>query len=141
MTAKEYLKQAYRLDQKIDSDIREKERLWDMSVSVSSPPLGDRIQVSQPSDAPFARTLEKVMTMEEQIDREIDLLVDLKNEIRMVISEVPDPDEQLVLKYRYIHNMTWEQIGSELSADRTTVYRWHGKALKHVKLPRNPIRI
>ena len=54
---------------------------------------------------------------------------------------VPDTDERMVLRYRYIHNMTWEQIGSELNADKSTVRRWHGNALAHVVLPDNPIKI
>ena len=37
MTAKEYLKQAYRLDHRINSDIAEMERLREMVSSVGSP--------------------------------------------------------------------------------------------------------
>ena len=40
-----------------------------------------------------------------------------------------------------VYNLTWEQIGDELHADRTTVYRWHNSAVNHVKLPENPIQI
>ena len=75
------------------------------------------------------------------IDEEIDLYVDLKEQIRQVISRIDDPDEQMVLRYRYIHNMTWEQIGDKLFSDRSTVYRWHERALRHVKVPENPIII
>lgn len=99
MTVKEYFYQAYRLDQRINSDL------------------------------------------EEKINKEIDLLVELKKEIRGVISTVEDTDERLVLKYRYIHNYTWEQIGNELHADSRTVRRWHGSALQHVRLPENPVEI
>ena len=61
--------------------------------------------------------------------------------MRDVIAAVSDTDERMVLRYRYIHNLTWEQIGDELNADRTTVYRWHNLALRHVILPEKPIRI
>ena len=37
MTAKEYLRQAYRLDHRINSDIAEMERLQEMAGSVGSP--------------------------------------------------------------------------------------------------------
>ena len=37
--------------------------------------------------------------------------------MREVIDAVQNTDEQMVLRYRYIHNMTWEQIGAELKAD------------------------
>lgn len=141
MTVKEYLHQAYRLDQKINSDLEEVSALREMASSVSSPQLTERVQTSRKGDAPFVRCLEKIMELEEKINREIDLLVELKKEIRSVISTVEDTDERLVLKYRYIHNYTWEQIGNELHADSRTVRRWHGKALLHVTLPEKPIEI
>lgn len=44
MTAKEYLRQAYRLDQKISSDLEEVASLREMSASVSSPQLTERVK-------------------------------------------------------------------------------------------------
>ena len=141
MTAKEYLRQAYRLDQKINSDLEEVAALREMASSVSSPQLSERVQTSRKGNAPFVRCLEKIIELEDKINKEIDLLVELKKEIRMVITTVEDTDERMVLKYRYVHNYTWEQIGNELHADARTVRRWHGKALLHVVLPENPITV
>lgn len=141
MTAKEYLRQAYRLDQKINSDLEEVAALREMASSVSSPQLSERVQTSRKGDALFVRCLEKIIELEDKINKEIDLLVELKKEIRMVITTVEDTDERMVLKYRYVHNYTWEQIGNELHADARTVRRWHGKALLHVVLPENPITV
>lgn len=141
MTAKEYLRQAYRLDQKISSDLEEVASLRGMSASMSSPQLTERVQTSKNTDAPFVRALEKIMDLEERINKEIELLMELKKEIRVVITTVEDTDECMVLKYRYVHNYTWEQIGNELHADARTVRRWHGKALQHVIMPENPIMI
>ena len=135
MTPKEYLRQAYRLDQKINSDLEEVNSLREMASSVSSPQLGERVQTSRNTDAPFVRCLEKIMDLEEKINKEVELLVELKKEIRSVITTVEDTDERMV------HNYTWEQIGNELHADARTVRRWHGKALLHVILPDNPITI
>lgn len=141
MTNKEYLRQAYRLDQKINSDIEEVARLREMASSISSPVLGDKVQTSRNSDAPFVRSIEKILMLEEKINREIDTLVDLKQQMREVIAAVPDTDERMVLRYRYIHNLTWEQIGNELNADARTIRRWHGSALVHVVLPEESIKI
>lgn len=141
MTAKEYLRQAYRLDQKINSDLEEVAALREMASSVSSPQLSERVQTSRKGDAPFVRCLEKIIELEDKINKEINLLVELKKEIRTVITTVEDTDERMVLKYRYVHNYTWEQIGNELHADARTVRRWHGKALLHVVLPENPITV
>ena len=141
MTAKEYLHQAYRLDHKISSDIEELARLREMSVSISSPKLGERVQTSRATEAPFVRCILKIRELEEKINTEVDLYVDLKSEIRSIIEKVENTDEQMVLRYRYIHNMTWEQIGDELHADSSTVRRWHGAAPQHVVIPENPIVI
>ncbi len=141
MKPTEYLHQAYRLDHKINSDIEELARLREMSVSISSPQLTERVQTSRLAEAPFVRCVYKIRELEEKINAEVDLYVDLKREIRSVIEKVENTDEQMVLRYRYIHNMTWEQIGDELHADRSTVRRWHGAALQHVVMPENPIAI
>lgn len=141
MTAKEYLRQAYRLNHRINSDIAEMERLQEMAGSVGSPGFEEHYNPNRPSEAPFVRCLEKVWDLEQKINSEIDRLIDLKAQMREVIATASNADEQMVLRYRYIHNMTWEQIGDELHADRTTVYRWHNSALNHVTLPEDPIRI
>lgn len=141
MTPKEYLKQAYRLDHRINSDIAELSRLREMSTSISSPSLGEKVQTNRNTDAPFVKCLERIYTLEEKINEEIDLLVNLKEEIRSVIDMVSNTDERMVLRYRYIHNYTWEQIGDVLGADSRTVRRWHGQALGHVTLPENLLKI
>jgi DNA-directed RNA polymerase specialized sigma subunit len=141
MTSKDYLRQAYRLDQRINSDIAEAARLREMSVSVSSPAFDERVQTSRDADAPFVRCLEKIMALEEHINREIDLYVDLKEQIRTVIETVPNMDERMVLKYRYVHNMTWEQIADKLYESVSTIKRQHGSGLTHVKMPETPVVI
>ena len=141
MTPKEYLKQAYRLDHRINSDIAELGRLREMSTSISSPSLGEKVQTNRNTDAPFVKCLERIYSLEEKINEEIDLLVNLKEEIRSVIDMVSNTDERMVLRYRYIHNYTWEQIRDVLGADSRTVRRWHGQALSHVTLPENLLKI
>lgn len=141
MTTKEYLHQAYRLDKKINSDIAELAMLQEMAGSISSPQLGERVQTSKNNDAPFVKAIEKIFELEELINEEIDAFVDLKREIRGVIETVGNTDEQMVLRYRYIHNKTWEAIADELYVDARTVRRWHNKALAHVVLPKNPKKI
>ena len=141
MTSKEYLRQAYRLDHRINSDIAEIDRLQDMASSVGSPSLEERHNPNRPTEAPFVKCVMRIIELEGKINEEIDRLVALKEQMRDVIDTVDNKDEQMVLRYRYIHNMTWERIGDELNADRTTVYRWHNAGLRHVILPDDPIVI
>lgn len=138
--AKEYLKQAYRLDQRIKLDLDDVQYLRELASSVQAVKYDSiGVQTAHGNDARFVQVQNKIWDLEEKISKEAQLLASLKEQIRMTIEAVPDTDERLVLHYRYEKNMTWEEIGEELCADRTTVYRWHGKALQNVVLPHDPI--
>ena len=141
MTAKEYFRQAYRLNQRINSDIAEVDQLRMMATNITSSALDEKVKRSRNGDAPFVSAIERIDKLERKIDSEIDLFVNLKEEMRTVIGSVDNPNEQMVLRYRYIHNYTWDKIGIELNADSRTIRRWHGKALGHVTLPKNPVKI
>ena len=105
MTAKEYLRQAYRLDHRINSDIAEMERLREMAASVGSPGFEEHYNPNRSTDAPFIHCLEKVWELQEKINKEIDRLIDLKDQMRDVIDKVDNADAQMVLRYRYILGM------------------------------------
>ena len=38
-----------------------------------------------------------------------------------------------------MNNYSWSKISEKLSADITTVQRWHNKAIAKIKLPENAI--
>ena len=135
MKAKEYLQQAFRLNQKINFDIQEEAELRQMITSISAIRMTEKVQSSGNGEAPYIKGLEKLIEMEKKINREIDQLVDLKEEIREVIEALADPNEKLVLLYRYLQGCTWKQIGQELNVDQRTVRRWHASALQHVVIP------
>ena len=135
MTAKEYLKQARNLDALINTHIREKEELQHMAFSISSPGLGERVQTSRNTDAPYVRTLEKVMMLEDRITAEIDRLVNLKAEMLGAIEDMENTEEKLLLKYRYFEGRTWEEISVLMSVSVRTVHRIHGSALQNFVVP------
>lgn len=142
MTNKEYLSQAYRLDKRINSHIKELEELKSMAAAISSPAITeDRVQTSPGSDPPYVSALMRILEMEEKINAEIDLYVDLKAQIHTVLKQVTNPNYLMVLRYRYIHNFSWEKIGEELLAGRTTVIRWHDRAIRQLRIPKKPIII
>ena len=135
MTAKEYLQQAYKLDQRINHDLEEVARLRDMATSLSSPSFGERVQSSPDGNAAFVTSVEAIIKLEQKINKEIDLLVALKEQIHDVLSRVSDTDEYIVLWYRYVDGLSWERMSV------SAAYKRHAKALKSVVLPDNPICI
>ena len=141
MKAKDYLNQAYRLDQRINANIAEVRRLRLMSESISSPSWGEKVSGTRSTDPPFVKSLMKIMDLEQQIDAEVSKLIELKAQIREVIEAVPDTDEQMVLRYRCLLNYSFERIGDLMCCGKTTAWSWYNKALSHVVLPENPIVI
>ena len=92
MTAKEYLSQAYRLDQKINSHIEEVSRLRSMAQSISSPGWGEKVQSSRNTDAPYVRCLEKIIALEgiysEKISEQSELIRRIIDEIEKFTSNI-----------------------------------------------------
>ncbi len=84
MTAKQYLSQAYRLNERINSDLSELDRLRDLATSLSGVNYdGVRVSKTRSTEAPFEKTICKIIDAERKINAEIDRLVDLKAEIRV----------------------------------------------------------
>ncbi|MBR1620134.1 flagellar biosynthesis protein FliA [bacterium] len=134
MTAKQYLRQAYRLNELINSDLKELEQLKELATSVSSPNLsGMPSSGSRKDEAPFVRAIEKIIDLEKYINTEIDRFVDLKREIRTVIFQVQDNNQKLCLKLRYMQFLKWESVAEEMKLSLKQVHRIHGDALQAVQ--------
>ena len=135
MTAHDYLNQVYFLNRKIKYDLVCLETLRELSCSISSPNWGERVSGTRSTDAPFVRALEKIWDKEAEINAELTRLNALKEEIQAVIEQVPDVDERFVLLYRYVQNMTWEDIALELNLSVSSVRRFCSRGLKKIVVP------
>lgn len=135
MTAHEYLNQVYYLNRKIKYDLSALEDLRELSCSISSPSWGEKVEGTRSFEAPFVRALEKIWEKEAKINEELARLNALKDEIQAVIEKVPDVDERFVLLYRYIQNLTWDEIALELHLSVTSVRRFYKSGLTHIVVP------
>lgn len=134
MTAKQYLRQAYRLNELIDSDLKELEQLKMLATSISSPNLsGMPSSGTRKNEAPFVNPVLKIIDLENYINTEIDRFVDLKKEIRNVIYQVQDNNQKLCLKLRYIQFLKWESVATEMNLSLKQVHRIHCEGLQAVQ--------
>ena len=51
------------------------------------------------------------------------------------IEKMENPEERLLLKYRYLKNESWEDISYELNVSYRTVHRIHASALNNFVVP------
>lgn len=142
MTVKEYLEQARKLNIRIDYLMNDLQRMKQLSQSYASPSFdSDRIITSQSSDAPFVRCIARINEMEQEIDKEVDLLFALKKQIRSVVSTLKDPEAEVILLYHYLDGLSWMEISRLLYIHRTTVTLYHDQALSKLVLPDDAIQI
>ena len=134
MTAKEYLSHAYHLDKRIDSKIEQLKALNLLATKCTST-LSDMPKSQSISNSRLEDTVVKIVDLQEEINRYIDRLVDLKREIMGVIKEVPNVEYQTILEKRYLCFISWEQIAVDMNYSIQHIHRMHSSALKEITVP------
>ena len=122
MDAREYLGLAVLLDGEIEGKLAELSRLHELALGAPPGPEGDR-------------TVEKLLELAEKVSREIDELVDLKDEIRSAIDAVPDPEEREALRCRYVLGMNYCEIAWKLHIGISTLKRRLSRGLSCIRPP------
>lgn len=136
MTSKEYLSQARHLDALINSRLREIDYWREMSTSISGCNYDDSPHSpNRPTDAHFVNCLDKVWETETDVERKLNQLISLREEINHQIDLLPNAEEQLLLRYRYLDNCSWDEISSMMNVSLRTVHRIHSTALQDFTVP------
>ena len=132
MNVKEYLEQAKYLDMRINSKVEQLSTLNDLAtkctVTLSDMPRNPNKGISNMED-----TIVKIIDLQEEINRDIDQLVDLKREIMVVIKKISNVEYQTILENRYLSFMSWEQIAVEMKYSIQQIYRLRDRAHKVVE--------
>ena len=137
MNAKEFLEQVRYVDRAIDSKLEQVERLRNESTKATSL-VSDMPRSSAPNLQRLEDTIIKIIDLEQEINRDIDRLVDLKKAARVSINAMTNPEERLVLELRYLCYKTWLEIAEAMGVSESTVYRAHGLALANFVVPTDP---
>ena len=137
MTAKQYLRQGYRLKELIQTHRDELTQLRSMLGSGSGPSY-DKIgggTTKWNGDTAEYNLVIKCVDLESQIEQEIVQMIALMQSIHTAIEAVRNPDERLVLRCRYILSLSWDDTAARMNYSPTQVRRLHGSALRSVIVP------
>ena len=134
MTEKEYLLQARYLDERIHSKLQQIESLNDLATSCSAV-IGDMPRNPNHGGSKMADAVIKIVSLQEEINQDINVLVELKHEIMGVIKAVPNVEYQTLLEKRYLCFITWEQIAVDMNYSMQHIHRMHSAALKEITVP------
>ncbi len=134
MTAKEYLNQAYRLDQRIRSKQEQISTLNDLATSCSASMTGMPRNPNK-GGSRMADAVCKIVDLQDSISADMQELVELKAEIIATIKAVNCIEYQLILEKRYISGKSWPEIAVDLGYKMRHLYKLHDEALAAVKIP------
>ena len=133
MTAKDYLGQAYRLDQRINSKLEQVASLNDLATKATSTLTGMPKNPNRATSM-MADAIAKIIDLQAEINNDIDRLVDLKREIVGLIKKINNTEYQTLLEKRYLCFETWEQIAVDMGYNVRHVYRIHDEAVAIIKV-------
>ena len=74
----------------------------------------------------------KILSLQSDINRDIDSLVNLKAEITRRIGQLSRPEYQTVLELRYLNFMPWEMISKRLRYSMPYLFKLHTRALEEL---------
>ena len=131
MNAKEYLRQAWNIDQRIKDKLDQVARLKEMTMNVTSV-ISDMPRNATPNPQKMEDAVLRLAEMESEIDADIGRLVNLKIEIMQTIWRVEDTNCRTLLEMRYINFKSWEEIETAMGITVRWLHRLHAKALRLV---------
>ena len=127
MTAKEYLRRAYKLNEEIDQLEAAKHKMFSRITSITPKYNSDTI-----SGTKDPHKYDAYAQFAAEIDNRVDELVSIKSDILNTIKKVEDAKLRTLLIARYINFMTFEGIAVMMDYDWRHIMRLHSAALKAV---------
>lgn len=131
MTVKDYLNQAFYLDQRINSKLSILTSLREMIIKTTKILEGSAVIHTQNNNAE-EDIIAKIAEMQDEIKKDIEELINRKKEIMLSIHNVNNPEYQTLLELRYICFNSWEEIADQMHCTVSNVFKVHSKALRNV---------
>ena len=131
MNAKEYLSQAFKIDNDINSKLEQVAALRELAIkatsTISDMPGSPNRNIHKMEDA-----IVKMVELEDEIYSDIHRLVEIKTDITRLIKRLSNRDQQLILEQRYLCFRPWEQIAVDLDFSIQHTFRIHDTAVKEI---------
>jgi len=131
MKAKDYLMQVKKIDKLIENKLIEKEQWYSIAIGTTTASDGDRVQ-SSGSQQKMADVVCKIIDLQEEINRLVDMYVNTKQGVIKTIEHLP-ADEYDVLHKRYIQNKTLMEIADIYGKSYKWVKTVHGSGIRNVQ--------
>ena len=127
--AKELLKELQDLDMDIQSRIDE---INELEAGLLSSPKWTDVKVQSGQVRKVDDVYAQLITMKQEIERDIKEIIDRKLELSRLINKLSNPKYRTVLRMTYINKMYVDDICDKMEISRTTFYTWRGLAISEL---------
>lgn len=124
MTAKQWLSRGMNIDREINTLLAVRDEVRARATAVTQAISGDPVQGTKDP-----HKFDRLVELDERIDRLVDRLVETRLDIISAISELDDGRQRELLFKRYIEGKRFEQIAVEMRYSIRQTWRMHGDAL------------
>ena len=132
MTAKEYLNQVYRLDQKVNVKLQQLASLRSLTQRVTASYQSETVSHTR-NVSSMEDSIISLMEAQEAINRQLKELVSLKSRISETISKVQNEVYCLILEKRYLCFQSWDKIAIDMGYSIRWVFTQHEHAIAAVE--------
>lgn len=127
--AKELLTELQSLDMDIQSRIDE---INELEAGLLSSPKWTDVKVQNGQVRKIDDVYAQLITMKQEIERDIKEIIDRKLELSRLINKLSNPKHRTVLRMTYINKMYVDDICDKMEISRTTFYTWRGLAINEL---------
>ena len=118
------------LDELIASNTEEIKRLKELAASMPiADPSREFISGGPIVQSKFTDLIDKAVDLENELIGQIDEYLDCKKRLYRVINSLENPIHVLVMRYRYLDRLTYEEIAEKLNCSVRNVYNIKNAAL------------
>lgn len=94
----------------------------------------ERVDCTRNLEAPFVRWIYKKIEAQEKLNTMESDLVSKLDKLSMVIERLESHEYQMVLNYRYVMDLSWDEIPTFLNYSKSSVFRLHREALQELEM-------
>lgn len=118
----------------IESKLEEIKRLRELATSISIPDLSkERISGGHQVQCRFAEIVDKLIDLESEILQEIEDYVEQEKEMRNIINQLPNPEWKLIMQYRYVEGLCFEEIADRLNYSVRQIYNMRKNIFRYLE--------
>ena len=128
---KSYLRQAYKLDKRLQRERRNLEKL--KSAAEYRSPGFDSCGGNGSGDR-IAESVSRIIEEEQRVQELTDIYTAKYLEIEQTIKGIGNDTLEEVLELRYLHSKSWEDIAQRMNYSERHITRLHGIALQKMSL-------